>query len=142
MRILRGEDVERLANLDDGFEACEAAYRYYGKHRDVLSHPSSAFLTLPRETPVKCRLKGAQLADAGIAGARLATPGHYFCWVVDCDSGAPIGLVDENWLHRRRTAITGALAAKWLARPERPDRRANRAGQDRPRIRRDASPCP
>lgn len=117
MRVLRGEEVERLASLEDGFAACKAAYRYYGRQRDVLSHPSSAFLTLPRTAPAKCRLKGAQLADDGIAGVRLATPGHYFCWVVDFQSGAPLGLIDENWLHRRRTATTGALAAKWLARP-------------------------
>lgn len=117
MRLLRGDEVQRLATLDGGFAACEAAYRYYGRARDVLSHPSSSFLRLPREKPVKCRLKGAHLADMGIAGARLATPGHYYCWLVDFESGAPLGLVDENWLHRRRTATTGALAAKWLARP-------------------------
>lgn len=117
MRILRGEEVQRLATIEGGFEACAAAYRYYGRERDVLSHPSSSFLRLPRDKPVKCRLKGAHLADMGIAGARLATPGHYYCWVVDFETGAPLGLVDENWLHRRRTATTGALAAKWLARP-------------------------
>ena len=117
MRILRGAEVERLATLEDGFAACEAAYRYYGRRRDVLSHPSSAFLDLPREKPAKCRLKGAQLAELGVAGVRLATPGHYYCWVVDFETGVPIGLVDEEWLHRRRTATTGALAAKWLAAP-------------------------
>ncbi|HSM40817.1 MAG TPA: hypothetical protein VK862_08700 [Afifellaceae bacterium] len=106
------------SDLEGAFDACEAAYRYYGRVRDVLSHPSSAYLTLPRENPAKCRLKGAHLADMGVAGVRLATPGHYYCWLTDFEGGQPIGLVSEDWLHRRRTAVTGALAARWLARPQ------------------------
>ena len=119
MRILSEEEVIQLAedDLQGGFDACEAAYRYYGRQRDVLSHPSSAFMTLPREKPAKCRLKGAHLADMGVAGARLATPGYYYCWLTDFEGGQPIALVAEDWLHRRRTATTGALAATWLARP-------------------------
>ncbi|HSG95641.1 MAG TPA: hypothetical protein VLA28_08970, partial [Afifellaceae bacterium] len=38
-------------------------------------------------------------------------------WLTDFDGGQPIALVAEDWLHRRRTATTGALAARWLARP-------------------------
>jgi len=53
----------------------------------------------------------------GVAGVRLATPGHYYCWLTDFGGGQPIGLVSEDWLHRRRTAVTGALVARWLARP-------------------------
>ena len=115
MRILGENEVRALATMEGGFRACEQAYRYYGERRDVLSHPSSAFLTLPRDKPAKCRLKGAHLASLGVAGVRLASPGNYFCWVIDFESGAPIGLVAEDWLHRRRTATTGALVAQWLA---------------------------
>ena len=119
MRILSESEVRALAenDLEGGFEACEAAFRYYGEVRDVLSHPSSAFMVLPREKPGMCRLKGAHLASMGVAGARLATPGYYFCWLTDFQGGQPIALVAEDWLHRRRTATTGALAARWLARP-------------------------
>lgn len=58
MRYLSEAEVMALAeeDLDGAFEACELAYRYYGEQRDVLSHPSSAFTTLPREKPAKCRL--------------------------------------------------------------------------------------
>ncbi len=119
MRFLTEDEVKNLAeeDLEGGFEACEAAYRYYGEQRDVLSHPSSAFTTLPRDKPAKCRLKGAHLKPLGVAGARLATPGYYYCWLTDFEGGQPIALVAEDWLHRRRTATTGALAARWLARP-------------------------
>jgi ornithine cyclodeaminase len=119
MRILSESEVRALAenDLDGGFEACEAAFRYFGEVRDVLSHPSSAFMALPREKPAMCRLKGAHLASMGVAGARLAAPGYYYCWLIDFEGGQPVALVAEDWLHRRRTATTGALAARWLARP-------------------------
>jgi ornithine cyclodeaminase len=119
MRILNESEVRDLVenDLEGGFAACEAAFRYYGEVRDVLSHPSSAFMSLPRDKPAACRLKGAHLASMGVAGARLATPGYYYCWLTDFDGGQPIALVAEDWLHRRRTATTGALAARWLARP-------------------------
>ncbi len=119
MRILSETEVRALAenDLQGGFEACEAAFRYYGEVRDVLSHPSSAFMSLPRDKPAVCRIKGAHLASMGVAGARLATPGYYYCWLTDFEGGQPIALVAEDWLHRRRTATTGALAARWLARP-------------------------
>lgn len=119
MRYLSEAEVMALAeeDLDGAFEACELAYRYYGEQRDVLSHPSSAFTTLPREKPAKCRLKGAHLKTMGVAGARLATPGYYYCWLTDFEGGQPIALVGEDWLHRRRTAATGGLAARWLAAP-------------------------
>ena len=119
MRILNESEVRALAedDLEGGFEACEAAFRYFGEVRDVLSHPSSAFMSLPRDKPAACRLKGAHLASMGVAGARLATPGYYYCWLTDFDGGQPIALVAEDWLHRRRTATTGALAARWLGGP-------------------------
>ena len=117
MRILSETEVRALAenDLQGGFEACEAAFRYFGEVRDVLSHPSSAFMSLPRDKPAVCRIKGAHLASMGVAGARLATPGYYYCWLTDFEGGQPIALVAEDWLHRRRTATTGALAARWLA---------------------------
>src|SRR6185312_565423 len=41
-----------------------------------------------------------------------------YCWVADSATGRLLGLVDETWLHRLRTALTGVVAAKWLARPD------------------------
>ncbi len=117
MRIVRGDEVRHLITLEDGFRVCEEAYRYYGRARDVLSHPSAMLLMLPGDPPVKCRYKGAHLEEQGVAGARLATPGHYYAWVVDFETGTPLGLVNEDWLHRRRTATTGAIAARYFAPP-------------------------
>jgi ornithine cyclodeaminase/alanine dehydrogenase-like protein (mu-crystallin family) len=119
IRILSERTVEVLMadELEASFRVCADAYRYYGKVGDVLSKPSSLFLDLPGVNTKRCRLKGAHQADAGIAGFRLASPGSYFTWVIDSETGSPIGLVAENWLHRRRTAVTGALVLSWL-RPD------------------------
>ena len=100
-----------------GFEACESSYRYYGEMKSVLSEPAAAYLTLTRENPVKCRYKAAHMKSKEVIGIRLATPGHYYCWVADFETGEPLGLVNETWLSRRRTATTAAISAKWLARP-------------------------
>jgi len=118
LRIINADETSTLLTLEEGFRACEDAYRYYGEVGDVLSHPSSVTLALPTDPPGRAILKPAQLKSAGVAGALLATPGNFFGWLVDFETGEPIGLVDEGWLMRRRTATTGALAAKWLAPPD------------------------
>ena len=118
MLVLRDSEVRQLVTIEDGFVACEESYRYYGEVRKVLSKPAAAYLVLPKNPSIKCRYKAAHMANLGIAGARLATPGHYYCWVIDIKTGEPIGLVNETWLARRRTATTAAIVSKWLARPD------------------------
>jgi len=116
IRIISETTVQSCLNdkVSACFDTCAAAYRYYGQRGAVLSEPSSLYLELPSEQSKKCRLKGAHFADGGVAGFRLASPGSYFTWVIDSESGEPKGLVAENWLHRRRTAVTGALTLSWL----------------------------
>ena len=43
---------------------------------------------------------------------------HHMLVVFDDATGAPIGLLNETWLHRFRTALTGVVAARYLARPD------------------------
>lgn len=119
IRILSEHTVRSCVEKDlrACFDTCASAYRYYGRKGAVLSEPSSLYLELPSENAKKCRLKGAHFSDARVAGFRLASPGSYFTWVIDSVTGEPKGLVAENWLHRRRTAVTGALTLSWL-RPD------------------------
>ena len=116
LKILSEQTVKRCLGdeIDAFFEVCAEAYRYYGRVGSVLSEPSSLYLQLPSDQGKKCRLKGAHFGDIGVAGFRLASPGSYFTWVVNSQTGQPVGLVAENWLHRRRTAVTGALTLCWL----------------------------
>ena len=119
LRILSEQTVRRCLGdeIDACFDVCTEAYQYYGRVGSVLSEPSSLYLQLPSDKPKKCRLKGAHFGDLRVAGFRLASPGSYFNWVVNSETGQPEGVVAENWLHRRRTAVTGALTLHWL-RPD------------------------
>lgn len=116
LRVVSEKQVFDLLDtqMQAAMDACAEAYQYFGREGSVLSTPSSLYLDLPGPTTRRCRLKGAHLDVAGVAGFRLASPGSYFTWVLDVVSGSPIGLVSENWLHRRRTAVTGALTLAWL----------------------------
>lgn len=123
--ILREEDVRRLIAIEDALTTVEAAYAAYGRHRRVLSDPPAATIR-PSGPGAVFKLKGAHLADAGVTGLRIIadrrtsdgeeTIDH--CWIADAFSGAPLGLVSEHWLHRLRTAVTGVVAARFLARPD------------------------
>ena len=93
LRILSEQTVKRCLGdeIDACFEVCTKAYRYYGRVGSVLSEPSSLYLQLPSDLPKKCRLKGAHFGDLGVAGFRLASPGSYFTWVVNSETGQPEG---------------------------------------------------
>lgn len=120
--ILRTNEAEGLVTPAEALDAIEAAWRDYGLRRQVLSKPSS--MSLPAGATV-FKFKGAVLPDGGVAGIRLVadnrdaageTTRDWF-WLADAAGGRPIGLVEAYWLHMVRTAATGALAAKLLARP-------------------------
>ena len=49
LRIFKAGETRELLTLEEGFRACEAAYRYYGEAGDVLSHPSSVMPDLPKD---------------------------------------------------------------------------------------------
>ena len=118
--ILREGEAEGLVTPAEAIAAVEAAWREYGTRRQVLSKPSS--LSLPAGDTV-FKVKGAVLPDA--AGFRLVadnrdaagdTTRDWF-WLADPAGGRPLALVEAYWLHMLRTAATGALAARLLARP-------------------------
>ena len=124
--LLSSDFVRSLVDVDLAVQAIEQAYLGYGRERHVLSSPP-AMLMAPREAGnAAFKVKGARLNSCGIAGFRMIADrlvdGNEqtidLCWVADAVTGRVIGLVDETWLHRLRTALTGVVAAKWLARPE------------------------
>ena len=49
LRIIMADEASALLTIEEGFSACEDAYRYYGETGDVLSHPSSVLLHLPKK---------------------------------------------------------------------------------------------
>lgn len=116
--------VRSLVDVDTAIRAIEEIYADYGRERRVLSDPPA--LLLPNRGPnhAAFKVKGARLSSLGVAGFRMiadqVTDGVEqtidYCWVAEASTGRLIGLVEETWLHRLRTALTGVVAAKWLAR--------------------------
>jgi ornithine cyclodeaminase/alanine dehydrogenase-like protein (mu-crystallin family) len=110
--------LRELVSPADAVAAVRAAYADYGRTRQVLSRPEAMDLTGPDGR--KFKLKGGYAADRGVAGFRLIAFGTgelvSHCIVLDATSGALLGLVEESWLHRLRTAASAAAAAGWLAR--------------------------
>ncbi|MCF3934783.1 hypothetical protein L1787_15375 [Acuticoccus sp. M5D2P5] len=123
--ILTEEEVARLVSVEDALDTVERTFAAYGRHRNVLSDPPAMSIT-PAGGQAVFKLKGAHLPDIGITGSRIIADRRSqgeeqsidYCWVADGATGAPLGLVSEGWLHRLRTAVTGVVAARLLARPE------------------------
>lgn len=121
--ILRTEEARGLVSADEALAATEAAWRDYGTHRSVLSRPSSQSL---KGEGCVFKVKGGVLPGQGIAGFRLVADApredggedtQDWFWLADPRTGRPVALIEEFWLHLLRTAATGALAARMLARP-------------------------
>ena len=63
-------------------------------------------------------IKGAVLPSLGLAGVFFGAQfGSYTIAVCDSRTGLVLGLVEQSWLTKRRTAVTAAVSAKYLARP-------------------------
>lgn len=123
--VVSEKDARQALSVAEGIAAIEECYRDYGRHRDVLSTPPAMF-TPKAEGIAEFKIKGARAPSAGAMGFRIIADRHTstgeesmdFCWVADAATGEIIGIVNETSLHRFRTAATGVVAAKWLARPD------------------------
>jgi ornithine cyclodeaminase len=127
IRILREADLKSILDVPTGLAVIERTWREYGEgHKFALSRPTSMFGGSGEPGMAKYKVKGASLPALGVTGLRLVgdvPAGHGFesshmLVVFDDETGRPIGLIDELWLHRFRTALTGVVAARHLARPE------------------------
>jgi alanine dehydrogenase len=121
--LIPDEKVRSAVDLALAVDVLEKAYLEYGRERQVLSAPPVQLLPAAG-TSAAFKVKGARLPSMGVAGFRIIADRETdageetidYCWVADTKTGAVRGLVDETWLHRLRTALTGIVAAKWLAK--------------------------
>lgn len=127
LRVLREADIKNLLDVRTALDIIDRTYRDYGNGRiQTLSDPASMSGGSSMAHAARYRIKGATLMTEQVTGFRLfsepppadgALPFHLLC-VCDDSTGAPVGLLDETWLHRFRTALTCVVAAKYLARAE------------------------
>ena len=126
LRVLKEADLKALLDVETGLEIVETTFRDLGT-RDIfrLSEPAALFGGSGIGKAARYKSKGATLISENVTGIRLISDvprdhgfrSHHMLVVFDDATGAPIGLLNETWLHRFRTALTGVVAAKYLARP-------------------------
>ena len=127
LRVLREQDLRDVLDVRSGLEIVERTFRNYGEgDSHLLSQPASLFAGPERPGGPKYKVKGASLLREQVSGIRLVSDlpsgsgfrSYHLLYVCDDRTGTPIGLLDETWLHRFRTALTGVVAAKFLARED------------------------
>ncbi len=127
LRVLREPDLRSVLDVAASLDVIERTWRGYGEGQTfTLSQPTSMFAGSGRDRTARYKVKGASLPNERVTGFRLigdvpvdgGFSSHHLLCVFDDATGAPIGLLDELWLHRFRTALTGVVAARHLARPE------------------------
>jgi ornithine cyclodeaminase len=111
------QEAKHLLTIPDSLRAIEQAYRLYGQERNVLSDPSASFMIVPNDAPTMFWMKGAHLKPLGVVGVFFGAQfGDYYFMVTDCKTGTLRGIVEQAWLTKRRTAVTGVVTAMKLAR--------------------------
>jgi alanine dehydrogenase len=122
--LIPDDRVRSTIDIDLAVDVLQRAYLEYGRERTVLSSPPVQIVAASNRNAAAFKVKGARLPSMGISGFRIIADRKTeageetidYCWVADATTGRVRGLVDETWLHRLRTALTGILAAKWLAK--------------------------
>ena len=127
LRVLKEADLKAVLDVETGLEIVERTFRDLGT-RDIfrLSEPAALFGGSGIGKAARYKSKGATLISENVTGIRLISDvakehgfrSHHMLVVFDDRTGAPIGLLNETWLHRFRTALTGVVAARYLARPD------------------------
>ncbi len=125
--MLKEADLKAVLDVETGLEIVERTFRDLGT-MDIFrrSEPAALFGGSSIGTAARYKSKGATLISESVTGIRLISDvarthgfrSHHMLVVFDDKTGAPIGLLNETWLHRFRTALTGVVAAKYLARPD------------------------
>jgi ornithine cyclodeaminase len=118
--------VRSLVSPSDAIEVIRSVYADYGRVGAILSTPPAMLMAPLTETSAAFKVKGAHVPGQGVSGFRLIADRMVdgrestidLCWIADSVTGQVLGVVDETWLHRLRTAMTGVVALSYLARPD------------------------
>ena len=127
IRILRESDLRSVLDVPTALSIIENTFADYGtSDTQCLSRPPSLFAGSGETGDGAVKVKAATLTTKKVTGVRLISDkrvgdrvkSHHLLCIFDDITASPIGLIDETWLHRFRTALTGVIAAKFLAKPD------------------------
>ncbi len=129
LRVVDEARIREAVGPAEALTAAEEAFRALAEGR--VSLPPPLGLLLP-EVEGEVHVKGARIAGAPLFAFKVATgfyrnaarglpTGAGLVLVFDADTGFPLGLLEDGgYLTDLRTAAAGALAARLLARDDRP----------------------
>ncbi len=123
---LSEDDVKSVLNMDDAISAVENAFRDHGLGRTLMPPKSYLYFT---KYGGDLRTMPACLENLGAAGVKIVNvhpknpskglPTVMALLVLNSpETGAPIAVMGATYLTNMRTGAAGAIAAKYLARPE------------------------
>lgn len=122
MRVVTEDEIKRVFDLDGALALTREIYAMGARGAADVSRPAAMGLRGARGTEGRFKVKGAVLDELSVAGFRLigdADPAHgrdhAYCYLVDARTMEPLALVEEEWLHGVRTALTGVVAVEALA---------------------------
>lgn len=126
VRLLSEGDVRAVVTHRDAIEVIEAVYADYGRVGTILSDPPAMLMRALKPGDATFKIKGGHVPAREISGFRIIADREVngnestldYCWLAESETGRVVGLVQETWLHRLRTAMTSVVALKWLARPD------------------------
>ncbi|MEM7432151.1 MAG: ornithine cyclodeaminase family protein [Pseudomonadota bacterium] len=126
MQILSRNDIEARFNLDRAVSAIERCYQDYSAGR--INHPPVGHIVFDEEG-ADCHLKYGQIRgdEHFVVKLAMGMPGNSkkglptgdgMLLVLSAKTGELLALLhDRMFLTDQRTAIGGAIASRWLARP-------------------------
>ena len=119
--VIDDEEARALVGRAEAIEIVDIAYRAAAAGQAAVSQPSALFLRGKPEADTHFKIKGAVLDALNVAGFRIIADGPHtvdgantYLYVADAETGRPIGMVSESWLHRLRTASTGLVTCRAL----------------------------
>lgn len=122
MRVVTQAQVQRAFDLDGALDLIRQIYRMSASGAADVSMPAAMVLRGGKASTTRFKIKGAVIDDLNVAGFRLIGDAdsihgqdHAYCYLVDPLTAAPFALVEEEWLHGVRTALTGIVAVEALA---------------------------
>jgi len=108
IRLLSKRDLEQVLTLSDVIQAVEAGFR---AAHDAFFGIKSSFL--PTTEALGVKVAGFWPSPKG-----SAVPGHFAVIIyLDGKTGTPLAFMDGDLITTLRTGAAGAVAAKYLARP-------------------------
>jgi alanine dehydrogenase len=127
VRVIPGAIVRQVIRLEEVIELIEEAFAEdaSGQHmnfpvvREILPYPTAGIYGIKAGLAKERRLLGLKAGGYWAQNGQKGIPRHQSTVVLfDPDTGQPVALVGANEITGLRTGAAGAVAAKYLARPE------------------------